>query len=102
MKKSMPEYLSALSDNNFEVLEEIIDEKFNEFRQLYWLISDYSDYITSLSYKERKNDSLKVDLTLTKLKIDKVMQQLSEAVQDDARVLIRNEKKVIHIEIRKK
>lgn len=101
MKKSMPEYISALSDNNYEILEEIMEKKFHKFRQLYWLIKDYSDYTSSLSYKVTKHDVLKVDMTLEKLKVEKVMEKLSDSIPDGANILIWNDKKVIHIEISK-
>ena len=99
MKKSTSEYVTALSDDNFEILEDIFTNKYRKFVQLYWLISGYSDYISSLSYKETKKEVLKVDLTLAKLKVDKVMEELSEAINDDSCILIWNDKKIIHIEI---
>ncbi len=101
MKKSMSEYVTALSDNNFDILEEIFTNKYRKFVQLYWLINGYSDYITSLSYKETKKEILKVDLTLTKLKVNNVMEELSKSIPDDSDILIWNEKKIIHIEITK-
>lgn len=100
MKKSMPEFITALSDNNFDVLEEIFLDKFLKFSQLYWLLKDYSDYITSLSYKETKKDKLKVEVTFAKLKMDKILSELNESISEDANnILIWNNKKILHIEI---
>ena len=89
----MPEYVLALSDADYDILEEIFTEKYQKFVQLYWLICKYSDYITSLSYKETKKEVLKVDLTLAKLKVSKVLEDMNSEILD--------EKKVIHIEITK-
>lgn len=101
MKKSMPEYVLALSDGDYDILEEIFTEKYQKFVQLYWLICKYSDYITSLSYKETKKEVLKVDLTLAKLKVSKVLEDMNSEILDDDDILVWNEKKVIHIEITK-
>jgi hypothetical protein len=101
MKKSMPEFITALSDNNFEVLEEIIEDKYTQFSQLYWLIKAYSDYITSLSYKVTKKEKLKVEMTVTKLNINKVLEEMQKNIPDNSDILIWNNKRIIHIEITK-
>ena len=101
MKKSMPEYIAALSDNDYDILEEIFTDKYQKFVQLYWLICRYSDYISSLSYKVTKKDVLKVDLTLAKLKVSKVLDEMNSEISDDSNILVWNEKKIIHIEITK-
>ena len=58
MKKSMPEYIKALSDDKFEILQEIFENKYFKFLQLYWLIRQYSDYISSLKYKSTKRETI--------------------------------------------
>lgn len=101
MKRNMPSYITALSDNNFDILEDIIINKYQKFIQLYCLISAYSDWITSLSYKETKHDVLKVDITIAKLKLDDVLSEINENILDNSNILVWKEKKVIHIEITK-
>ena len=44
----MPAYITELSDNDFEVLEEIFIEKYNKFIHLYWLLKEYSENISLL------------------------------------------------------
>ena len=66
MKKNIPEYIAELSKNNFESFEEIFDNKFKKFRQLYWLLCEYSEYISSLNYNETDKDVLSVDVEFTK------------------------------------
>lgn len=60
MKKNIPTFINELSDNKFEVLEDIFENKFFKFRKLYWALCDYSEYITSLKYNETSSDTLSV------------------------------------------
>lgn len=101
MKKSMPEYMKVLSDDDYEIMEELFTEKYRKFTELYWLIRDFSDYITSLRYKKTKKDILKITMTLTKIDIDQVMGLIDEKIESNDHVSVWNEKKVIHIEIHK-
>ena len=48
MKKSIPEDIKVLSGNDFDVLEEIFIDKYSQMLDLYWLISDYSDFVVSI------------------------------------------------------
>ena len=48
MKKSMPAYVAALSEESFSILEEIFEDKYQKFIEFYWLIREYSDFITKL------------------------------------------------------
>lgn len=101
MKQSLPEYLFFLSGNDYDILEEIFDFKYRKFIRFFWLIRDYSEYITSLSYKTSKKDSLKIEITITKLKPDKMMESLKKNIKDTDDILITNKGKLIKIEIRK-
>ena len=101
MKKSMSEYIAILSESNYEILEEIFEDKYKKFISIYWLIRDYSDYITSLKYKKTKKDILKIEITLTKNNIDKVMKKIKSDINSDSNVLVSNEGKIIKIEITK-
>ena len=60
MKKNIPEYITELSKNNFESFEEIFDIKFKKVRQLYWLLCEYSEYITSLDYNESDKNAQEI------------------------------------------
>jgi hypothetical protein len=101
MKKTMTEYISALSTNSFDILESIIEKKYQKFITLYWMLKDYSDNIFSLKYKDTKDQVLKIEVELSGIDIDKVMSDLHDSISDDCSVLIYNEKKKIHIEITK-
>ena len=101
MKKSMPEYIKALSDDKFEILQEIFENKYFKFLQLYWLIRQYSDYISSLKYKSTKKDKLKINMTLNELDIEEVMNDLRIDIEDKDNILVWNEENIIHIEITK-
>lgn len=55
MKKSMTNYLYALSEDDMDVLYEIIAMKYRKFIRLYWLLKDFSDNIIKLKYKEKQS-----------------------------------------------
>ena len=97
----MPEYIAIMSECDFTILEEIFEDKFNKFREVYWLIRDYSDYITSLKYKKTKKEKLKIEFTLAKLDIGKVVNQINSKIEDDSNILVTTEGKIIKIEISK-
>lgn len=101
MKKSIPEYIKVLSGNDFDVLEEIFIDKYSQILDLYWLISDYSDFVVSMKYKKTKKDVLKIELVLAKISVNKVLEDISESICEHDNVVVWNEKKVIHIEISK-
>lgn len=101
MKKSMPEYIATLSDNDFEILEEIFEDKYKKFLDVYWLIRDYSDYITTLKYKKTKKDILKIEFTITKLSVNKVMEGINSNIKSGSNILVTNDGKTIKIEITK-
>jgi hypothetical protein len=89
--------MSALSNNDFSIFENIIENKYQKFLTLYWLLRDYSDFISGLKYEEASNDILKIEVTLSNIDIDKVMVVLQENITGD--ILICNSKKKIRIEV---
>lgn len=97
----MVEYASALSDNKFDILKELIQKKYKKFVYLYWLLKDFSDNIAQLKYKNSSHDLLKIEVKISGLNIDEVMHTLVEQVEEEESVLIWNEKNRIHIEITK-
>jgi hypothetical protein len=97
----MTEYISALSENNFEILEKIIQKKYRKFTAMYWMLKEYSNHVAALKYKDTDNDVLEIEVTLSGVNIDTVMENLQSSMPDDFSILIWNEKKKIHIEITK-
>ena len=66
MKKSMTDYLYALSENDEEVLYEIIGTKYRKFIRVYWLLKEFSDNITFLKYKEKtEKNKLKISVSFS-------------------------------------
>lgn len=102
MKKSIPEYIRVLSDNDFSILEEIFLDKYEKFLELYWLIRNYSENIVSLKYETvEEKDELKIKMKLANVKIDKVMKKIQKEIPDDSNILVWNDDKIIHIKIKK-
>lgn len=101
MKKTMTDYISALSANSFEILEKIFVKKYQKFLAFYWMLKDYSEYIFSLQYKDTNDNILKIEVELSGIDMDEVMSNLHESVSSDCGILIYNKKKKIFIEITK-
>lgn len=101
MKKTMTEYISALSANSFEILEKIFEKKYQKFLAFYWMLKDYSDYIFSLQYKDTDDDVLKIEVGISGVDIDNVMSNLHNSISSECNVLIYNKKKKIYVEITK-
>ena len=78
MKKSISEYINALSDGDFDILEEIFCEKYNQMLDLYWLIREYSDVTSSLTYNRcEESEVLKIEMTLVNVKPKDVIKAIS-------------------------
>ena len=99
MKKSMPAYITELSGNDFEVLENIFLYKYQKFIQLYWMISNYNDNITQMQYNQSDNDELHIEFKVSQIKPNKVVQELESELDDSDGISIWISKKVIHISI---
>ena len=66
MKKSITDYLYALSENSYDDLYDIMSKKYRKFIRIYWLLKDYSDNIIMLKYKEKsESDKLKISVTFS-------------------------------------
>lgn len=101
MKGSMTNFIAILSESKFEILEEIIESKYSQFIAVYWLVKGYSDYITKLKYKETNDDSLKIDISLTKLNMDKVINEILEMAEEKGlqnNVNVSKEGRVLHVQ----
>ena len=86
MKKSMTEYISALTENNYERLEELISNRYRKFITLYWLICDYSDFITAFEYKDTDSNQLKIKLKLHDIDVDEVYDHLISQINDESSI----------------
>lgn len=93
MKRSYTEYLNELSGNRIEILEELISNKFIEFKKFYKCISKQSDNIAHISYRFSSEDSLDLSITLDKgIDVNKFIDKISSKDYDidivvDGRVL---------------
>ena len=75
MERNIPSYALALAENNLEVLEDIITNRYIEFIDFYWMLRDYTEYISSVKMKERK-EGLKISIKISMLDLDEVVTNL--------------------------
>jgi len=102
MKKSMTDYLYALSENSYDNLYEIMSTKYRKFLRIYWLLKEFSDNITGLKYKEKsEKDRLKITVTFSGLDATTVSNKLRERIDDSDEIYIEVNKNNIDIEIHK-
>ena len=81
----MTDYLCALSEDNYEILYEIIRLKYRKFIRIYWLLKDYSDNISMLKYKEKTDkDKLKITVTFSNIDTNQVASKLRSCVDNDS------------------
>lgn len=103
MKATLPDYAMVLSENAYDILEEIFENKYRQFIRLFWLIKDYSDHISSLSYKTTsKKNTLKIELTVEKIKPEDVMDGIQSLITPNDDILLTNKGKLIRISIKDK
>ena len=101
MNKTIPEYITALSNSDLELLEKLMCKKYRKLRDFYYLISKYHDYLKSITYKETKDDELKINVVLSRLKTEKVIKELKESVPYNSDVTIKKSGKEIQVIVRK-
>lgn len=100
MKKSMVDYLYALSENSYDTLYEIMSSKYRKFIRVYWLLKDYSDYIIALKYKEKtEKEKLKITVTFSGIDVDEVADKLKADLNPSDEVKIKVDKNNIDIDI---
>ena len=100
MKKSMTDYLYALSEDSYDDLYMIISKKYRKFKRAYQLLKDYSDNIIMLKYKEKtEKDKLKITVTFTSIDVDKVANKLRSQIMDSDEIYIDVDKNDIDISI---
>lgn len=100
MKRDMITCIRAISSDDFETLLEIIEHKYKKFCEIYWLIREYTDFITYLSYKDRaKLNSLKIEFKVSGIDTSVVINELEKRTFDKEGVDISGSGKAIIIEI---
>jgi hypothetical protein len=100
MKKSMTDYLYALTESNFDDLYDIIGTKYRKFKKAYKLLKEYSDNIIMLKYKEKEEkDKLKITVTFTSVDVDVIASDLRSCVTDSDEIYIDVYKNDIDISI---
>lgn len=82
MKQNMPEYISVLSDNNYDIFEEIFIDKYKNFIEMYWLIRNFSENTKSLKYKTTKKNILKIELIVENIDVNKVLSSIKKEIKD--------------------
>ena len=98
----MVEYISVLSENKIDLLEEIIKHKYKKFTELYWMLKDYSNYISSLKYKSTKKEILKIEVKFSGIDVEKILTDLNNSIPEGSSALIWNKGKTSFMEITKK
>lgn len=102
MKKSMTNYLYALSEDDMDVLYEIIAMKYRKFIRFYWLLKDFSDNIIKLKYKEKTElNVLKIVVVFSNIDVDKICKKLNSNLDDSDNITIESTKNEINIKILK-
>lgn len=89
----MPSYICAMSEGDIDVLEEIFIDKYFEFIDLYWMLRDYSEDISTITYDKKKKDSLCIKFTLCKLNPEDIVRELKSSHNDNVKVS-RNKEKI--------
>lgn len=102
MKKSMTDYLYALTEDSFDDLYDIISKKYRKFKRVYQLLKDYSDNIIMLKYKEKsEKNKLKITVTFTSIDVDKVADKIRLQITDSDEIYISVNNNDIDIAIHK-
>jgi hypothetical protein len=96
MERNIPSYAAALAENNLEVLEDIIANRYIEFIDFYWMLKEYTEFIDSLKMKEKK-DGLKIGIHMSKLNINDVIENLECNVPKKSKCEIEKKNKEIII-----
>lgn len=80
MKKCAPEYMSALSRNDLDTIEEIIDYKYRKFLIMYRLLKEFSSNISSIQYNKTSLNILEVDVKFAGIDIKHVLKKVEKRV----------------------
>lgn len=98
----MTDYLYALSENDDDILYEILSKKYRKFIRIYWLLKEFSDNITFLKYKEKtEKEKLKITVSFSGIDAKDVASKLRLCTTDSDEIDIKTHKNNIDIEIYK-
>ena len=101
MKKSITDYLYALSEDSYDNLFEIMNGKYRKFIRIYWLLKDYSDNITFLKYKDKSDkDKLQISATFSGIDdIPSLANKMRNCIDASEEIYIETHKNTIDIDI---
>lgn len=81
--KTIPEFLLAFTNGDFDALEDIFSYKYQKVMICYRLLEDYLDSIKSLAYKTTKKDKFKLEVTFKKLDLDKIKHNIKNIIKKE-------------------
>jgi len=96
LERTIPSYMQSACSGDFEILEEIFEDKYSEFLDCYWLLKEYTEFITDFVYERNKKD-LEINISFKDLKISEVLSGLKENIPNGKHVDISSNKKVIYL-----
>lgn len=104
MKKSLTDYATALSGSDFDVLEEIINDKFLKFRKFFKLLKPYTDDVKEIKYVvDDDKDVLRAEITFKKkVSLDDKKELISEWKEAGYGVDYKIDGKVVDLKIKYK
>ena len=79
MERNIPSYASTLAENNLEVLEDIISNRYIEFIDFYWMLREYTEFISSIKLKEKK-EGLKIGIKFSRINSKDVEENLKNTI----------------------
>lgn len=79
MKPDLIEYICALSDNQLDVVDEILVKKYKKFINFFELVRDYGDDIAVLTYNLSDDNTLDVIITMR----GKVKKDINDEMKTD-------------------
>lgn len=101
LERTIPSYIESACSGDFEILEEIFEDKYSEFLDCYWLLKEYTEFITNLEYERNKKD-LEISISFKDLKTSDILDGLRENIPNGKHVDITCDKKVIYLIFYKK
>lgn len=80
MKKSMIDYISVLTEDDYDTLEDIIANKYKKFVTLYWILREFSSYIAMLQYKKSSPETMNIQIRFAGTDVIKLIRLLESEV----------------------
>jgi len=103
MERNLATYIKVLSDDDYDIFEDIFLEKYRKFIYLYNIINRYSDIITKLKYEMSDNDILKIEFSVSKKKTSDILSEIQNYTDSESSMGCKywNKGKSIFIELTK-